>query len=62
MILIAYVSLEHSTKFVSLHQGSQDDLMNIVLSYYVVPLSPCFQQTYDLECQVRPMVKWYNAS
>ena len=39
--MIAHVSLEHVTQFVSLAimQGSQDDLMNIVPSYYVCSLS-----------------------
>ena len=39
--MIAHVSLEHVTQFVSLAimQGSQDDLMNIVPSYYVCSIS-----------------------
>ena len=46
--MIAHVSLEHVTQFVSLAimQGSQDDLMNIVPSYYVC--STCISFFYNL--------------
>ena len=55
--LIAHVSLEHVTQFVSLAimQGSQDDLMNIVPSYYVCSIFFFFQQNCDLETQVSCM-------
>ena len=55
--MIAHVSLEHVMQFVSLAimQGSQDDLMNIVPSYYVCSISFFFQQSCDLETQVSCM-------
>ena len=49
--LIAYVSLEHVIKFVSLSMITK---LNGVLSYYVF-FYLFFQQSYDLECHVSPI-------
>ena len=52
--MIAHVSLEHVTQFVSLAimQGSQDDLMNVILCLFSISF---FQQSCDLETQVSLM-------